>query len=331
MENLGNASSPAAEANSIADSLSSGMQDDSKTIQASSENAKPDGEGQKLSTESEVDAAVKKGEITKKQATDLKKKFQLKVDGQSEELELDLGNEEEVKKYLQKARSFDKRSKEYAGFKSQVDSFINQLKSSPDSILEQLGINVDEFAEKRIQRKIEEMSKSPEQIEAEKMRAELEQLRKEKDEAKKTAEKAEQEAVLKKTVAEIESGIIKALDSTSSKLPKGNPLVIGEIAKAMKEAMNRGYNEVTVEDVVPIVEKKYMQMVKSLFDVLPEELIESYMGQNNVDRLKKKRMAKAAPMTANRIATDTGESTKARAVAEAKPAKKMSYSEFFKK
>ena len=32
--------------------------------------------------------------------------------------------------------------------------------------MEQLGINVDDFAEKRIQRKIEEMSKSPEQIEA---------------------------------------------------------------------------------------------------------------------------------------------------------------------
>lgn len=300
--------------------------DTSESTEASSE---------EISSESEVDAALEDGVIDKQEAKALKRKFQLKIDGKDEDLELDLNNDDEVKKHLQKSKSFDKRSKEWAGFKTQVDQFISQLKSSPDSVLEQLGINVDDFAEKRIQRRLEEMSKSPEQIEREKMQQELESLRKEKEDSGKAREKAEQELLLKKTVSEIESGIMKALESTGSKLPKNNPEVLGEIAKAMKEAMKHGYNEVTVEDVIPMVEKRYMQRVKALFDILPEDMIESYMGQNNAERLRKKRLTKMVPPTARQAATDTGESSKAssmkeRAEAAAKD-KKMTFSEFFKK
>lgn len=290
---------------------------------------------EEISSESDVDAALEDGIIDKQEAKALKRKFQLKIDGKDEDLELDLNNDDEVKKHLQKSKSFDKRSKEWAGFKTQVDQFISQLKSSPDSVLEQLGINVDDFAEKRIQRRLEEMSKSPEQLEREKMQQELESLRKEKEDNGKAREKAEQELLLKKTVSEIESGIMKALESTGSKLPKNNPEVLGEIAKAMKEAMKHGYNEVTVEDVIPMVEKRYMQRVKALFDILPEDMIESYMGQNNAERLRKKRLTKMVPPTARQAATDTGESSRAssmkeRAEAAAKD-KKMTFSEFFKK
>lgn len=285
------------------------------------------------SVEAKINAAQAKGDLTKKQADSLKKKYNLKIDGKEEELELDLSNDDEVKKYLQKAKSFDKRSQEFAGFKTNVQKFIEKLKNDPDSGLAELGIDVDSFAEKRIQKRLEEMSKSPEELEKEKMRAELETLRREKEEAAKAKEEAEQMAILQKTALEIEQGIMKAMDNTKSILPKNNPMIIGEIAKAMKEAMRRGYNEVTVEDVVPLVEKRYKEQLKSLFDILPEDALEMMIGNNNLDRLRKRRVAKAAPQTARQAVQDTGKSSVRQKDSDESDDKKnkIAYSDFFRR
>lgn len=288
-------------------------------------------ESQELSSDSEIDAAVEDGELSKAEAKELKKKLKLKIDGKEEEFELDFNDEEGLKKHLQKSRSFDKRLQEFSGLKSDVQKFMDELKNSPESVLEKLGIDVDGMSEKRIQKKIEELSKSPEQIEREKMQAELEQLRKEKEEAAKAKEIAEQEALMNKTAMEIESSIISAMESAKTILPKNNPEVIGQIAKAMKEAMAKGYNEVTVEDVVHIVEKRYKEQLAKLFDVLPEDAIEMVVGKNNLERLRKKRISKAQVPTIKQLGKDTGTSALEKSRAENKEEKpKKSYREFFK-
>lgn len=278
----------------------------SQQSQSLNQNSSSPAEGQPLSSEAAVDAALDSGEISKQEAKDLKKKFKIKSDGKEEEIELDLGDEDAVRTHLQKSRSFDTRLKEFSGFKNNVDKFIEELKSAPDNVLARLGIDVDDFAEKRIQKKIEEMSKSPEQVEREKMQSELEQLRREKEESAKARETAEQEAAMNKTAAEIEHSIMNAMESSKFIFPK-NKKFIGEIAKAMKEAVNKGYHEVTVEDVVPIVEKRYKQELSALFDVLPEEAIEAVLGKNNMERMRKKRLAKMTPPTSKNVGRDTGE------------------------
>jgi hypothetical protein len=69
-----------------------------------------------------------------------------------------------------------------------------------------------------------------------------------------------------------------------------------------------------------------------LFDILPEEAIEMLVGNNNLDRLRKKRIAKAPPMTARQAAVDTGDSAMSKQRSdESKDSKKMSYSDFFKR
>lgn len=280
----------------------------------------------------EIEASEDVVEVAPPQPTTSKKKYQLKIDGKDEELELDFSNDDEVKKYLQKAKGFDKRSQEFAGYKTQVQQFLKKLQDDPSSLFSEIGMDPDEWAEKRLQKKLEEMAKSPEQLEREKMQQELEQLRREKEESAKAKEQAEQEAILQKTASEIQNGIMKALDSSKSILPKDNPAVIGEIAKAMKEAMKRGYNEVSVEDVIPLVEKRYKQQIQSLFNILPEDSLEMMIGNQNLDRLRKRRVAKnmssPAP-TAKQVVKDTGASAKP--AAKEKETPKMSYSQFFKK
>lgn len=238
----------------------------------------------------------------------LKRKLKLKVDGEEVEEELDLGNEEELKKRLQKARAFDKRSQELASFKSQVDEFLKQLQTAPDVILEKLGLNVDELAEQRLRRKVEELEKSPEQKEREKMHKELEQLRKEKEEAEKQRQEAEMEKLRNETAKQIEDDILGALDEAKSILPRQNPEIVHRIARAMYFAMQNGYPEVTAKDVVPIVEKQYRDELSNLFGAVPEDILEDLIGKPNLDRLRKKRIAaqRAKTATAKQVVKDTG-------------------------
>lgn len=301
----------------------------SSAAPASTENVAQ--EASENQAESSEQGNISPAEIkAEKKVQDLKKKYNLKVDGREEEMELDLANDEEVKKYLQKAKGFDKRAKEHATLQSQVDQLIQQLKDAPESVLERLGLDVDDFAQKRLTKKIEQMAKSPEQIQREKDLAELDQLRKDKDQMMKDKESAEQETMLQKSISEIENGIISAMEDSKTLLPKRNKKVIGWIGQALKIAMEKGHSEVTVKDVIPVVERRYKQELQELFDVLPEDALEMMIGNNNLERLRKKRVAKVAPPTSRQVARDTGASSGKKDSNEAK-AKPMSYTDFFKR
>lgn len=238
----------------------------------------------------------------------LKKKLKLKVDGEEFEEELDFSNDEDLRKRLQKARAFDKRSQELSSFKSQVDEFLKQLQTNPESIMEKMGLDLDGWAEKRLRSKIEQLEKSPEQIEREKMQKELEDLRKEKEKAEKDRQDAEMERLRNETAKQIEDDILGALDDAKTALPKNNPEVISRIARAMYFAMQNGFPEVTAKDVVPIVEKQYREELSNLFGSVPEDILEELIGKPNLDRLRKRRLAsqKAKTQTARQIVKDSG-------------------------
>ena len=280
-----------------------------------------------LQSDDAIDAAEAAGEISAKEANQLKKKLKLKVDGQEIEEEVDFNDEEGLKKHLQKSKAFDKRLKEFSTYKSQVEQMLEMLQNDPEALLEKMGINVDELSEKRLTKKIEELKKSPEQIEREKMEKELEDLRKEKKRAEEERSKAELEKMRNEQAQQIETDISSALDDAKSILPKKNPLVMQRIAQTMLMAMQNGYPEVTAKDVIPLVEKQWKNELNEFFSVVPEEVLEQLVGKNNLDRHRKKRIAakpKVQTTTANQIVKDTGKKS------EEKPAEKVSYKDFFK-
>lgn len=280
-----------------------------------------------LSTEDAIDAAEAAGDISEKEAKERKKILKLKVDGEEFEETVDLDDEEALKKHLQKSKAFDKRLKEFSGYKSQVDQLLNMLQNDPEALLEKMGLNVDELAEKRLSRKIEEMKKSPEQLEREKMEKELEDLRKEKKKAEEERQKAELEKMRNEQAQQIETDISEALDSAKSILPKKNPIVMQRIAQTMLMAMKNGYPEVTAKDVIPLVEKQWKNELNEFFSVVPEEVLEQLVGKNNIDRYRKKRIAakpKVETKTANQVVKETGKKV------EEKPSEKVSYKDFFK-
>lgn len=289
-------------------------------------------EGAEGSEVEAIDEAVEAGEITKKEAQSLKKKLKIKVDGIETEEEVDYNDDEGLKKHLQKSKAFDKRAKEYASLKNTVDSLLQEFEKDPESAMRKLGKDPEKLAEEIIKRKIAEMEKSPEQLEREKMQKELEDLRQEKKRAEEERQNLEVEKMRNQYAAEIENSITEALETST--LPKQNPRVIRRIAQTLYQVMemkdsngNSLYPDVTVKDVIPVVEKEWKEELRSYFDTSAEDMIEELVGKHNLDKLRKKRLAsrpQAPKATVNSI-KDTGSKKQ---VEEDKP--KKSYKDFFR-
>lgn len=278
-----------------------------------------------LDGETEISADEATNPVEKdmnKAINNMKKKLKLKVDGEEIEEEIDFNDEDTLKRHLQKAKAFDKRVSEYTGFKKQVDQLMEMLQKNPASVLEQLGHNIDELAEGHLKRRIEEAKKSPEQLKQEKMEKELKDAQEEAKRLKKEKEDAQLEKMRNEHAATIEKDIQSALEKAETILPKKNPWVIREVAKTMLLAMNNGYPNVSVSEVIPLVEDQFKNDLKSMFDIFPEEIIEKVVGKNNLDRIRKKRIKESKPTTtANQIAKATN--NKPMEKTEDKPKKKF--------
>jgi hypothetical protein len=267
-------------------------------------------DSEEMSAEGQIDQAQKDGKISKEEAKQLKKTLKIKVDGQELEETIDFDDEESLKRYIQKSKAFDKRNNEYVSYKSQVDKLLEMLEKDPAAALAKLGHDVDKLAESHLSRKIEELKKSPEQIEREKMEKELQDLREEKKRIEEEKSKAEMERLRNESAQQIENEISEALGSANSVLPKKNPVVLQRIAQTMLMAMNNGYPEVTAKDVIPLVEKQWKQELNDLFSVLPEDTLEMLVGKQNLERHRKKYLANkrsnVQTATAKQIVKDTG-------------------------
>lgn len=243
----------------------------------------------------EVDAAEEAAEQAeaakaKEAAKSSKKKFTPKVNGRQREIELDLGNDEEILKYLSKAMAADEKFEEAASLRKNVEALVNELKSNPRGVLShpELGLDLRKFAEDILNEEIEELKKTPEQKELEKLRKELQD--------KDNRLKAEEEAKRQAEMARLEEQAFKQFDDDitaaleKSSLPK-SPYVIKRIADTMIEAVNMGYKDVTVFDIMPIVENQVSGELQNMFEIMPEEVMEKLIGQKNLTRLRKRRLA----------------------------------------
>jgi hypothetical protein len=301
------------------------------TIEANSqeESAQPETSGEIQASDNiqdAVEAAVENG-ASKKEIKDIIRTFELKVNGKNITKKINLSNEKELIRELQLAAAGREAMNETAELKKLFSQEIGRMKQDPWAVLEELGLNPDELAEMRIQQRIEEMKKSPEQIENEKMRKELDDAR------KKLKEREEKEADFSKRqfedqiAKELDEQIIQTLDA--HKDISASPKVVGRIAETMLWAMENGFDDVTPEDVIPTVKNELRKEINDLLSNLPEEFLEEYIGQKNVERMRKKRVdaAKQAKQvnTISNVKPKTNEVKK-----EEEPKKKRSLEDFMR-
>jgi len=240
--------------------------------------------------EEELQAAADEG-ASDEELTNMVRQYTLKVGGKEYVRELDLNDEDAIKRALQLEIAGRQAMQSNAEIKKSYDNDIQRLKENPWSVLEELGIDPVELAAKRIEDHLAQNKKSPEEVEQDRrvkeyddMKAEIEAMKKEKEDS----ERASQMAAAEK---EIESDIISALDGDNDL--ESSPEVVNMVVDSMLWAMNNGFQDVTAKDVLPTVkaeiQKKYRSYAKSMKSTTA---LKSLLGDDILNNLREERLDK---------------------------------------
>ena len=275
----------------------------------------------------EVQEALENG-ATESEVKQMIEEFQLKVNGKTVTKKLDLMDKDAVKREMQMAAAGRQSMQELAELRKQYETDLARLKNDPWSVLQELELDPDDLAEKRLQERVNELKKSPEQIEREKLSRELNEARKREADAKKRLDELEMSRLEEQANAEIQEEIEEAL-SAYSKLPNV-PRVRQKIADAMLWSMDNGFGNVRVEDVLPSVEEELRGEFNNLFDQLPEETMEHWIGKKNAERLRQKRVAAAKKSNSNAVKVKPTTASQKQQEEDRKEKQRISSKDFFK-
>lgn len=272
----------------------------------------------------EIEEAIEDG-ASEAEVQKLIETFKLKVNGKEKEVTLDWNNKDDIKKRLQMAEAGQEAMQFSAERERQLEAALKRWQDNPWDFIEEFGFDPDELAEKRIESRINELKKSPEQLAQEAREAELEELRERVKEQELQQQEAEFSYLQQQYEVDLDQQITNALSATTE-LPK-TPYVVKRIADAMLDAMRMGRNDIEVEDVIPSVVKDINGELQGLFEAMPDKVLEQYLGNKTIDRLRKQRLAKMQPKNINSI-PDTG---KRISEEESDKKKKQSIRDFLKK
>jgi hypothetical protein len=238
----------------------------------------------------QVEEALSEG-ATPKQVQQMLKEFELKVNGKSVKKSIDLSNEEEVRKELQKAAAFGDLSQTHAQMVKNLQAKINAWKSNPDLLFQDLEMDPLDYAEKRIQKEVDELKKTPEEKKYEEQQRKL--MEYEEKERKLQEQLAQQQAEKENQQA------YEALRSEIKDAFEGHPgLKYTEKTERKVADMMARYSEkfpdITASQVIPLVEKEMKEEMNEYLDSMPEEFLAKFLNQNVIDKIAKK-VAKPAP------------------------------------
>ena len=257
-------------------------------------------------------------------------KLKLKVDGQDydEELPFELPDDPEVIAYmtkqLQMSKMAQKRAQSYSQLENNVNTFIEELQRNPRKTLSdpRFGIDLKKIAAEMIEEEINNSKKSPEQLKSEQLEAELKEFKEQRDKDKKSSEEREFERLQQQEAERYDVSMSRALEK--SDLPK-SPYVVKKMADYMLLGLQNGI-DVSPEEVLPLVREEIMEDIKSMFAVMPEDVIEGIIGKDTIKKIRAKNVANAKKASAAgpRQIVDSGKSgVKAGAAADKQTFKKF--------
>lgn len=215
------------------------------------------------------------------------REFELKVNGKTIKRSLDLSDEEAVRMELQKSVAGQQAMQEVAELKKMYEREINKLKEDPSGFLKDYDIDPDHFAEQRIEERIQEMKKSPEQLEREQLQKELEGEREKNRRNEEEKKQVELDSLQKEYMLELDNEISTALEAHKS-LPKTKKSV-SKVAEIMLNGMKSGY-DISADQAVVMAEKEIVKELNEWMENMPVELMKKYIGKDGMDKLRKERL-----------------------------------------
>lgn len=280
-----------------------------------------------LATEADINADPTLSKQEKVQAKKMLKELKIKFNGKDymEQLPFEIPDDEASINYmrdtLQMKKLSQSKSQETANLQKEVTQFITELRKNPRKTLSdpRFGVDLKKIAAEMIEEEIENSKKSPEQIEKEKMSEELRAMKEEREKEKEEFKKREFERLQEQEYERYDMLMTKTLDS--SDLPK-SPYVVKKMADYLLLGLTNGI-DITPEDVLPLVREEIQNDLKEMFAAMPEDIVESFIGKDNFNRVRKKQLSKAkqaqaAPKSLNKQVVDTGSKTSEKKTKETK-------------
>lgn len=300
-------------------------------------NSEADGEEPETVAELQdaVEQAVEEG-ASQEEINNMIKKFELKVNGKTVEKEIDLSDEESLKRELQKAMAFTEKAKEAKELKSTYEQALQELINNPIQALADLGVDVNEVTSKHLLQQIEEEQKSPEQKEREAMQRELEAYRKQVKEAEEREAKAKEERIMQEQLANIQKELDEAWENANTNIPK-NPRNISRVIEALEWAENevdevtgeKMFPNVSIADVMPLVEEEYFKEISEFVSSSPEDVLEQIGLAKRAQKAAAKAPAKKAPTNVSNLQKESAKAKSASVKSES-AAEKKSARDFFR-
>ncbi len=265
-------------------------------------------------------------EVKKAEKAIQKLKKKLKVGGK--EIEVD---EDELVKRAQMGYSAQEKWEEAAKMRKQMEGFIGLLQKDPAAALEKMGFDVDALAEARIQQRIEEMKKTPEQLELERLRREHESILAERQREREELQTREIQRMQDEFAVKIESEIDSALNSPEFGLPK-SPFFIKRIADVLiYDIQKNGKQTLSARQAAEVVRDEAKNELQQLYSLTPDEVFEQLVGKDRLNKYRrskiKKKPTQAPPAPLAEVKATGAKELNTR---EEKPAKKILARDFFK-
>lgn len=297
-------------------------------------------ESQELSSDASVQDAAEvlndpnASKAEKIEAKKMLKSLKIKFNGKEydEELPFEIPDDEKSVKYMQNKLQMDRlarmKSQESADQQKMINQFLTDLKKNPRKVLSDpsIGVDLKKIAAELIEEEIENSRKSPEQLEKEKLEAELKAIKEEREKEKEEFNTRELERLQQQELERYDMLITKAIET--SDLPK-SPYIVKKMADYMLMGLQKGV-DVTPDDVLPLVREEMQNDLKEMFAVMPEDVIESIVGKDVINRLRKKNLQKAkASQSMQAMSQAKVKDTGTTAPKEKAPTEKKDYKSFF--
>ena len=270
-----------------------------------------------------VEEAIEEG-ATEEEVQDMIRQFTLKVNGKEIVKEIDLSDEESIKRELQMAHAGRGAMQRARELEKAYEEALSELKSDPFGTLRELGLDIDGLTKSHLESQIEEMKKSPEQLAQEEYERKLQEAREAERRSREELERIQYEQTMAQEGAKLEEEISSALDAYES-LPD-NEMVRQKIAETMTWAIENGYDDVEAKDVLPTVEKEIIRQQESFFNSMPAAFIEKFLGKKNIEKMRENRIAKAKTAPNKPKVMETVNEPQAKK----EPKKKVRAKEYFK-
>lgn len=212
-------------------------------------------------------------------------KHKVKIDG--EELEVEL---EELLKGYQTGKSSTKKFEEAKRLQAEVADFLNRSKENPWELLQQLGVNIDELAERRVADKLEWELKPEQERKLIEMERELKKYKQFEEETKKSQQEQQKAQLAQSAMREVDDEIGAVLKQSGV---KPTPRVVARIAETMLAALEAG-QKLPAAKAFERTQKDLKDEVISILGSLPIEQAVSLLPKEFTENYRKHLISKVS-------------------------------------